>query len=432
MEVKSVNSGAPVKRFCADFMSGRVQIETLPMSSCELPDQVAEEVSLMELAEELYDPEAQAVELDDFKWRMKNYGAVTLGFLGSLAAGGVAMGPRVAHPLRHLLLGLDSMADDPFDASERRQAAQVVMHYTMKDTHDDLKNMTDGVSKCIFEMKTNFRKQMDSTAHRLQSRMQTKDFNRSLNNLFSSTQYRLGEVLDYLSVSTNIATWLVASVEEGLHTCIDVGSLVDLVTDSTIVAAMQSLAVVNRWFTMCVAFINLSKRLQHFDVGGVAFNARYRTGMFLGRNFLNFYKATRLVGEATLSKVSASVRPFELRVHNYLNLVSVKHYHAVNDFDFPHRQGGIAVPNITAGYSARVYSVGASRQFQKTCRFCRQDGTVKVHYGCWEEEALSLDRCVISGGIFYNASLPLSNEYSCVQKSQFDGRTSTCGGRPQQ
>merc|ERR1712046_79557 len=97
----------------------------------------------------------------------------------------------------------------------------------------------------------------------------------------------------------------------------------------------------NRWFTMCVALINLSKELQDFEAGRAAFNVRYRTEMFLARNFLNYYKAVKRV-EVSSSKVSRTVLPFELRVVNFLNLVSAKHYHAVNDLEFPHRQGGEA------------------------------------------------------------------------------------------
>lgn len=235
----------------------------------------------------MYDPDAQAEELDDLKWRAKNYGAVTLGFLGSLAAGGLAMGPKVAHPLRHLLLGLDTMANDPFDASERRQAAQVVMQFTMENTYEDLNNVQDAIENCIGDVARHFRQELQKSEEHLQERMQTRDFRMRLNKLFLNTQHRLGTVLDYLSAPGDI-TWIVASVQEGLHTCIDVGGLADQVSNRTIVEAMQSLAVVNRWFTMCVAFINLSKHLQAFEAGGVAFNARYRTEVFLGRNFLSF------------------------------------------------------------------------------------------------------------------------------------------------
>jgi hypothetical protein len=433
----STDGGSSTLQFCTDFMTGKVQVETLP-SSCALSEVDAEEVSLEELAEVMHDEDAQAQEVDTAKWAAKSYGTIALGFLGSLASCGVAMGGNVvkaAHPLRHVLLGLDSMANDPFDASEQRQAAQEVIQFTMKDTYEDLNNVSAAVLGCIGTMAENFREEMQDTEERLLVRMRSQDFKKLLTKLFLNTQHRLGRVLDYLTAPGNI-TWLVASVEEGLHTCIDVGVLADQVSTSTIVEVMNSLTVVNRWFTMCVAFIILSKHLQRFEVGGAAFNAQYRTEVFLGRNFMIFYQATKRIGEATLSKVSTAVRPFELRVLNYLNLVSTKHYHAINNLTFPHRQGGVAEPPvITQGFGGatsytRVYSVGTPRQFAKTCRFCRRDGGKKVHYGCWEEEALSFERCVSADGIFYNTSLSVSNEYSCKQFQQMG--SVSCGGRPLQ
>jgi hypothetical protein len=279
--------------------------------------------------------------------------------------------------------------------------------------------------------------------------MQTRDFTVNLHKLFLSTQHRLGTVLDYLSAPGNV-NWLVSSVEEGLHTCIDIGSLVDLVSEKTIVKVMEAMPVVNRWFTMCVAFINLSKRLQDLDVGGVAFNARYRTQVFLGQHFLNFYKEARCrFPRAELA--NAVVRPFELRVQNFLNLGRAKYEHAILNLTFPQRQGQTVLGDFTfPGHSTsenltpfastvgyyRSYSLGAKKSFSETCRFCRADGEKDVHYGCWEEQAVSFNNCVGNGGIYYNESQPVSDEFSCDQYRDFAhmrlGKRTECGSRIEQ
>lgn len=138
--------------------------------------------------------------------------------------------------------------------------------------------------------------------------------------------------------------------------------------------------------------------------------------------------------------MSGAVRPFELRVQNFLNLASAKHYHATHGLEFPHRQNGVAIPHTANGVGAmaykREYSTGAQQQFSETCRFCRRDGNTTIHYGCWEEEALSFERCVRVGGIYYNSSLPDSNEYGCKQyrssRHYQRGISTLCGGRPRQ
>jgi len=184
-----------------------------------------------------------------------------------------------------------------------------------------------------------------------------------------------------------------------------------------------SLAVVNDWFTVCKLFANLGRELR-YSSHHTRFDDSFRTTFMLGNEFGNFYKRLTNLGEEAHPGISVAVQPFELPVKNFMNLAVAERFHAMNSWDFPRRQNGTAIPSLDTSVSAvtytRQYSPGVpNTDFSQTCRFCCKDGEEEVHYGCWEEEAISFERCVSVGGIYYASSIPNSIEYSCLQYQSF-------------
>merc|ERR1712130_162756 len=153
----------------------------------------------------------------------------------------------------------------------------------------------------------------------------------------------------------------------------------------------------------------------------------FQTDVFVARKFLELYQATKRIAAISAPELIPTVRSFELQVLNFLNLAEAEHFHAIRNFTFPRRQGGTAQPKAPQhrGVPAlsvylRHYRRGKVKMFSETCRFCRQDGEQAWHYGCWEEEALSFEKCVSNGGIYYDSSLPISNEFRCRQFASFE------------
>jgi len=345
---------------------------------------------------------------------------------------------------RVIVLGADEIGDCSTDVvCDKAAMAHVVkdvMDNTLGKVYDDLNDLTKTLESCVSQSADTLRHELDDTHRELSLEMRLNDFNTHLHSAYLRSSNRLGVVLDFMAESQELH-WLSHSVDEGLQSCLDIATLTPMISEGIIGKVVISLAVVNEWFSICQL---LSKMGTHLRIFGsrVPFNASFRTEVMLGKQFKDFYNKMKQVEvpEDLSRKVTVAVRPFELRVQNFLNLAAVEHYHATNGLEFPHRQGGRAIPHIQTGSGAvstytRYYSKGVVKQFSETCRICHLDGHEDkvVHYGCWEEMAQSFERCVTIGGIYYNASLPISNVYSCVQSPSWRSPLwRSCGDRPRQ
>jgi len=349
-----------------------------------------------------------------------------------IVASGTMQVKLFSNGARHFSLGAKATASgQPVSAgAARAELTKELMTETIGQVYHDINNVTSSLRECLQGEVEAFRGDLDDLNRTIRIQMKQRDYSNQFSKLFVISQDRLRTVLQYFLDSPEL-TWLASLVEEGLHTCLDIGSLTPIVSEESIDEVVKSLPYVNEWWSMCTTFSIMAKSMQHHKTA-VPFNARYRTEVYLAQQFLRFYKATML--KAAKSKISLIVRPYVLRVQNFLNLAAAVHYHTQHGLAFPHRQGGRAVPRTGHGFGAvsyaRMYSLGRSEEFPETCRFCRKDGEMLEHYGCWEELALSFDRCVSAGGIYYNATLQDSNVYSCHQDDNSVVRV--CGGRPQQ
>jgi len=299
----------------------------------------------------------------------------------------------------------------------------VQLKWALEKVYDDLNGLTKTLESCVSQTADTLRHELDETHRELSLEMRLNDFNTHLHSGYLRSSNRLGVVLDFMAESQELH-WLSHAVDEGLQSCLDIATLTPMISEGIIQKVVVSSAIVNDWFSICQLLSKMATVLRILG-GRVPFNEV----MFLNQ-FRAFYKKMQTKVPEVLSRnVSVAVRPFELRVQNFLNLATVEQYHATNGLEFPHRQGGRAIPHSGA---TRYYSKGVVKQFSETCRICRLDGheDSAVHYGCWEEMAQSFERCVTIGGIYYNAPLPISNVYSCAQWRS--GRWQSCADRPRQ
>jgi hypothetical protein len=307
------------------------------------------------------------------------------------------------------------------------------MKDSLEDVYDDVNEMQESLLGCVSQTMHELRGELLDMESELEREMDENDFRNSLNAFIFNSQNRLAMTVDYLEEGESI-TWLASLVSEGLQSCLAIGSLTNQISATSIVAVMQSLAYVSKWFDTCRMFLLFARTLADVGDFGVPFKATFATEQIVGEQFKAFYKRIRCIEP----ELSSAVRPLELKVLNFINLVKAEHYHAIKSFkDFPRRQAGQNQnPFASTGGYYRRYSLGAAKTFSETCRFCREDGETDVHYGCWEEQAVSFDSCVGGGGIYYNGSLSVSNEFSCEQFRDFAHMLrapgTTCGSRNQQ
>jgi hypothetical protein len=442
IEAQDGEASYPAMTFCADFSDGNSQVETLPERrghSCDLP--------AIEAATIKIDTNDKNEPHDMQEWAGRGtmvLGAIAMGMqfakwgaddAWNKASNPVFQAVGVVHGARNVFLGLNGLANDGFDKAEGAQIVKEVMGNTIEKVYEDLNQTTEALFECLGNAESDLMEELDDLNQSMVIHMHELDFTRQLDGLYLAIQHRLGMVLEYVvDFQHSGSAWAADFADEGLFTCLDIRSLTSQLSGITLGEAIRSLPIVNDLFTICRMLSTLGRDLRRFE--GVTTPESHRhLEWYLGRHFNSFYKTVKALGGISLaSKLGEMIRPFQLRVLNFAQL-SIAHYeHDVRKLDFPHRQGGIAVPLVRMSFGGtayqREYSLGSERHFDTTCRFCRKDGESREHYGCWEEEALSADRCISSGGIFYNASLDVSNVYSCQQR-QYNSVV-VCGGRPVQ
>lgn len=440
------HQGSPPAQFCADFRSGGSQVETLPRDPCDIPRMPT-----------------SAIDIKSYAAQAKTHGDVVVGvshFLSGalMVAGAAATWAGPSRPVfktlgQHLnFMGTQSDAwnrfspgyfetfaeDGPSMQQQTAEVTQDVMQNSIDQVYQDMAQVTESLAQCVEQSVDGLRRDIAELKDSLVIEMHEQDFKTNLRTMKLRSEHGLNIVLAFLYDPDpgQEEHWLKAAVAEGLHGCMNVGLLSSQVSERNILQVVRMLAEVDEWFNACKVF-GLISRFLHASKSQGPSRGSALTEVLMARKFLGLYRSTKRYAEVVSpSKMSKTVRDFELPVLNFLNLAEAEHHHAIHSLDFPHRQGGAAVPIVPHGFGAvaytRYYATGAAEQFLETCRFCREDGEAHVHYGCWEEKALSFDRCVSSGGIYYDAPLPVSNVYECQQFQSYGGRTVSCGGRPQQ
>jgi hypothetical protein len=419
--------GTPPYQFCADFTSGRIQTEVLPeidlcnhqVSAAPIsPGKEPEEYPLWYgVSEMTFAVLGSAVTT----WARLNP-ASPVGMIAENAFWAAEGGLRVAFGIDSLSTGGAGVNDN-----QRRMGVAKEVNALLKDSleevYADMNQMQSSLQGCVMRTFETLGMELSDVEAALQREMDEKDYHNTLEAVVFQSQNRLATVVDFLEEGQG-ASWLSAPVSEGLQSCLDIDSLTSQVSETSIAAVMASMAFVNAWFNTCRSFVLLARALAYDGGAEVPFKALYSTEKVMGEKFSGFYSAVNRVSPET----SGAIRPFALEVQNYLNLVKAQNQHAINSLTFPHRQGGLT--EQTGAPYHREYSLGAVRHYTETCRFCQSDGDRKIHYGCWEEQAISADRCMSQGGIYYNSPLSQSNEYRCRQYQY--GHWMNCGGRPQQ
>jgi hypothetical protein len=445
------HQGSPPTQFCADFSQGKSQVETLPRDPCDIPRMPTSAIDIQSYADKAKTHGDIVVGVSHFlTGALMTAGAAAMIYSSGGTAGGA--GREVFKTLgAHLnFIGSQSDAwnrfspgyfetfaeDGPSVQQQMAEVTQDVMQNSIDQVYQDMGQVTESLGLCVEHAVDGLRQNIMQLKDSLVVEMHEQDFKTNLQTMKLRSDHGLNMVLAFLYDPNpgQEEHWLKASVAEGLHGCLNVGVLASQVSEKNILQVVRMLGEVEEWFKVCETF-GLISRFLHASKSQGRSRGSALTEVLMGRKFLGLYRSTKQYAEmVSPTKMSNTVRQFELPVLNFLNLAEAETYHALHGLDFPHRQGGRAVPLVPHGFGAvayeRIYETGAAEQFPETCRFCREDGEKKIHYGCWEERALSFDRCVSSGGIYYNGSTPVSNAYKCHQFQY--GSAVSCGGRPQQ
>jgi hypothetical protein len=439
LEVKELRAPGLVWQMCSGFDSDYEQTEVLPFleDSCNVPEL-----------------QAAVIETDKYDTQKKTHGNVGLTVwqtafglstvvLNAAGLRGITDIPGSAnfvnqafHGVKTMVSGVHGLADDVMDKQEMAAMVKDLMSSSMAKISSDVNTVSNSVRMCTKRMVDNVQSKIAEVGQDVRAMMRKSDFSSQLQSAFLKSSHRTSVVLKLLSelnielkdnsAATLLASpatkWLMSTVNAGLHDCLCIASLVPQVSNETIPEVLDSLGMVNEWFSNCKMFSRVAWAFR--PPGGEAvFNARHRVEQMLAREFVVYHKKAKTISVNFLGRAEAAqaVETFRLRAQNFLNLVTAEHYHVQNNLVFPHRQTGFAeppMPNYHGGFGGAVsyvrrYTQGPERRWQETCRYCRKDGVRRVHYGCWEEEAVSFERCVASGGIHYNEWLQDSNEYSC-------------------
>lgn len=462
LEIKEHREPGLVWHMCSDFDSDFEQSEVLPfLDSCNVPEL-----------------QAAVVKTDAYDAQEKTHGKVgttvaqTVFGLTTVALNAMGLrGVNVAdqnimnqayHGVKTMFGGVDGIAEDVMDKQEIAHMVKDLMSSPMAKISSDVNTVTNSVRMCTKQMVDNVQSKISEVGQDARAMMRKADFNSQLQSSFLKSKHRISVVLKLLTelniklkddsaatvMASPVTKWLMSTANAGLHDCLGIAGLVPQISNETVPEVLDSLGMVNDWFTNCKTFSRIAWAFRP-PGGEVVFNARHRVEQMLAREFVVYHKKAKTTSVNFLGRAEAAqaVETFRLRAQNFLNLVTAEHYHVLNNLVFPRRQDGFCQPEAIPSYGfgmavgyTRMYSTGPKRRWQETCRYCRKDGVQHVHYGCWEEEALSFERCVASGGIHYNELLEDSNEYSCKQCHQgsacfmgrYGPRATDCINRPRQ
>lgn len=207
-----------------------------------------------------------------------------------------------------------------------------IMEKSLDKINEDLDQRRKSLQDCVQNTERELTQELYDMKERVEREMEFRDYKQYLNAFTAQSQNRLAVIVDFLAQGASIR-WLAASVNEGLQSCVDVASLTKMISQSErpILAVQHTLALVSQWFDNCRLFMLLARHALAVDPE-VPFMAVFHS---IGHNFASLFKT---IGH---SLPDASVlRPLELPVQNFLNLVEAERLHANHSLKFPHRQGG--------------------------------------------------------------------------------------------